>query len=293
MYTPRAAVAQIADGVHAVLAEDPHALADLELLNSTELLLELRNQLDAVITGQLQVIDVRDVTVEEYGRQTRGWLIEDQLLAPAEASRFLTVARGLPYHHRIGEAFGAGRLSLEAARVITGAVQKAPAELREVVETELVTAAESVDPGRLGSFTRELIARLTNDDAEAAAQRKYDSRWLRLSETFEGMTSVEGMLDPASAASIKAALSPLLASTGPDDQRTHGQRTADALVTVAELALAAGGLPETGGEPPQVIVTIGYDQLTAQIQAHPDACSDPISGTVSMTGSRSPRTRPG
>ena len=284
MYTPRAAVAQIADGVHAVLAEDPHALADLELLNSTELLLELRNQLDAVITGQLQVIDVRDVTVEEYGRQTRGWLIEDQLLAPAEASRFLTVARGLPYHHRIGEAFGAGRLSLEAARVITGAVQKAPAELREVVETELVTAAESVDPGRLGSFTRELIARLTNDDAEAAAQRKYDSRWLRLSETFEGMTSVEGMLDPASAASIKAALSPLLASTGPDDQRTHGQRTADALVTVAEVALAAGGLPETGGEPPQVIVTIGYDQLAAQIQAHPDACSDPISGTVSMNG---------
>jgi hypothetical protein len=101
----------------------------------------------------------------------------------------------------------------------------------------------------------------------AAAQRRYDSRWVTVSPTFRGMHAVSGMLDPASAATVKAVLAPLLERAGPDDQRTAGQRCADALVTIAEHAMAAGGLPETGGEKPQVIATIAYTDLIAQIDA--------------------------
>ncbi|HTW19204.1 MAG TPA: DUF222 domain-containing protein [Mycobacteriales bacterium] len=153
MYTPRPAVTRIAEDVHELLAEDPHALADIELTNSTEILLQLRNQLDAVLVRQLQVIDVRDATVDEAGRATRGWLVEDLLLSGRDASRYLTVARSLPEHREIDTALGAGRLTLEHARVITYAVAKAPAGLRDVIEKELVKASEVCDPGRLGQFT--------------------------------------------------------------------------------------------------------------------------------------------
>lgn len=45
------------------------------------------------------------------------------------------------------------------------------------------------------------------------------------------------------------------------DERTAGQRLADALVDAAEHLLAHGGLPTTGGERPQLIVTVDHRTL--------------------------------
>jgi hypothetical protein len=61
--------------------------------------------------------------------------------------------------------------------------------------------------------------------------------------------------------------------TGPDsdaggdagaggDTRSPAQRRADALVEVCRLALRTGELPASGGEPPQLTVTVAYDPLT-------------------------------
>ncbi|HTW20615.1 MAG TPA: DUF222 domain-containing protein [Mycobacteriales bacterium] len=295
MYSPGPEIEQITAGVTALLARDPHTRSDLELTDSTELLLRLRSQLDAVLVRQLQVIDTRDATVNEFGRATRGWLVEELRCGAEDVNRLLTVARALPYRPVIDQALADARITLDHARLITTAVAKSPAPIRDVVEKELVTAAETVDPAALGRFARELAARLTGDDAEAAAQRRYDSRWVRLSPTFDGMVALDGMLDPAGAATVKAALTPLLGKAGPQDERAGGQRAADALVTVAEIALAAGGLPEHGGEKPQVIVTIGYDQLNAELAAHADTRTDTRTGprTGPLSGLTGPVTMNG
>ena len=284
MITVGPEVEQIATAVAGLLERDPHTVPDLELLNTTEELLRLRRQIDAVIAGQLQVIDTRDASVSECGRQTRGWLVEELLLGTEDANRYLTVARALPTRPTIGDALAAARISLDHARVIVTAVHKAPAEIRDVVEKELVKAAEVVDPSALARFARGLTARLSGDDPEAAALRKYESRWVRMSETFDGMHAIDGMLDPASAATLKAAITPLLTKAGTEDTRTSGQRFADGLVTLAEHAMAAGGLPEQGGEKPQVIVTIGWDALKADLDA---ALDDPgllPAAVVTMNG---------
>ena len=47
----------------------------------------------------------------------------------------------------------------------------------------------------------------------------------------------------------------------PGDDRTAGQRRADALVEVCRLALASGGLPDNGGDRPQVVVTVPFDPV--------------------------------
>jgi hypothetical protein len=273
--------ALITAGVAQLVERDAHQLPDLTLLTSTEQLLTLVNQLHGVIATQLQVIDIRDATVGEYGRQTRGWLVEELHLGRQEASRQLAVARALPTCPTVRDALAAGTISLDHARVIVTGVQKAPLEIRDVVEKELVTAAESCDPTELARFVRELRSRLgAEEDAEAAAQRRYESRWLRLTPTFDGMHAVDGMLDPASAAVIKAALAPLLERTGDDDTRTGGQRLADGLVTIAEVAMHSGGLPEHGGEKPQVIVTIPWPSL----QAVNGAVLNGADGLASMNG---------
>ena len=258
----------IAEGVRGLIAQDPHSLPDTTLLMSTESIVRIMNQLSGVMAARLQVIDVRDATVAEYGRQTRSWLVEELHLGQEDASRHMTVAKALPSCPAIGAALEAGDITIDHARIIAIGVRKVSPEIRDVFEKEMVKAAEFCDPTELARFSRELRSRLgAEESAEAAEQRKYDARWMRITPTFEGMHAIDGMLDPASAATLSAALAPLLGRTGADDQRTAGQRCADGLTSIAELALRTGELPEHGGEKPQVIVTIGYDALKADVEA--------------------------
>jgi hypothetical protein len=85
------------------------------------------------------------------------------------------------------------------------------------------------------------------------------------------MHRLDGMLDPVSAATLLAAMHPLTLKAGEIDDRTVGQRKADALVSIAALALRSGTLPETGGERPHLVVTLAYDQLKAELESTADA----------------------
>jgi len=79
---------------------------------------------------------------------------------------------------------------------------------------------------------------------------------------------VRGVLDVEAAAIVGAALDPLARPrTGIDgpDPRTAAARRADALVDVCQIALAAGGLPDNGGTPPQLTVTIDFESLRGRV----------------------------
>lgn len=239
-------------------------LADSQLLADTDRLLAAKTRLDAILARRLQRVEARDLTVAAHGRQTRSWLIEDKLLDATDAARRMTVARNLPAHPDLEDAFASARLNHDHARVILACLRRTPPDLREVVEKELIKAAETVDPAMLARFCRELVARLGGDeDAEAAAQRRFSRRWARLVDTFDGMVRLDGMLDPLSAATIRAAIAPLLERAGDVDDRCVAQRTADALVALAEHAMADGILPDHGGEKPQLIVTMNYPDFIA------------------------------
>jgi uncharacterized protein DUF222/HNH endonuclease len=73
---------------------------------------------------------------------------------------------------------------------------------------------------------------------------------------------------------VHAALHPL-SQPLPEDDRTPPQRRADALVEICQLTLRTGKLPDDGGEPPQVAVTVPYDLLTRT-----------LGGAVTDTGDR-------
>jgi hypothetical protein len=79
---------------------------------------------------------------------------------------------------------------------------------------------------------------------------------------------LSGVVDSEGAAIIGAAIEPLTAPprdlTRPD-LRTPAARRADALVEVCRLALRSGELPDTGGQPAQVVVTIDYDALRRDV----------------------------
>lgn len=249
-------------------ADDVHSMPVPLLVSSTEMLLTARNRLDAEIARRLQASDIHEATVLECGRTTRSWLVEEQMLAPDEATRRMSVARSLPSHPTLAAAFVAGDISHDHVRTILGCLRKLPGHVTDVAETELTAAARHADPVSLGRLCREIRIRTgADEDAEAAAQRLYDSRWAAMSRTFEGTVHLEAMLDPESGAVLEAAIAPLMSSRTAGDDRTTWQRRADALVDLAQRALNRGELPDHNGDRPQIAVTISWEELCRGLTA--------------------------
>jgi Domain of unknown function (DUF222)/HNH endonuclease len=147
----------------------------------------------------------------------------------------------------------------------------------------------------------EVADRLDAIALERAERRAWPARGLTLSPPASGLVRISGHLTVEDAATVTAVLDPLTspryvpgtgtgldggrdAGTGhePDgggdggtgldsdagrdggtggDTRSPAQRRADALVEVCRLALRTGELPASGGEPPQLTVTVAYDPL--------------------------------
>jgi hypothetical protein len=267
------------------VAADPHALPDKALMAVLNQLLDARRLLDVAIAQHLAVADVRDATLEPYGRCTRPWLIEDKHLPKVAAVRLLKVARQLPVRPAIREALAAGEMSIEHAAPILRTVAKLSPDDRDVDEKILIDAAKDVDPDTLRSLcaaTEE--AAFTNEQADARRERLHGDRYLRLSTTFDGRVHLEGMFEPEAGAAIIAAIEPLAAKLGPEDDRTVPQRRADALTTLATAAAGFDGLlPDFNGDRPHIDAIALYELLVTKLD--PDAPYEPASApTINGTG---------
>src|SRR5450759_1831156 len=88
-----------------------------------------------------------------------------------------------------------------------------------------------VDAGCLDPMLDRLLAvEVAGLPASALA---HDRRHLSVSATFAGTVVLDGVLDSEGGATVLAALAPLAAPGGADDDRTPAQRRADALVELA------------------------------------------------------------
>ena len=101
------------------------------------------------------------------------------------------------------------------------------------------------------------------DDAEA----DYSRRRLHVSLMADGMHAIDGLLDPAGGAALRTALESLAKRLGPDDDRTHKQRMADAVAELAHHAMDEGRLPKRNGVKPHVTVTTTLDGLKNEVGA--------------------------
>jgi hypothetical protein len=104
---------------------------------------------------------------------------------------------------------------------------------------------------------------------------------LALTPDGEGGAWLRGRLDADGTSVLRAALDPLAAprptaADGPDP-RPVGRRRAEALVDVCRVALASGELPDSGGERPQMVVTVPLSMLTDAIGAATLEDGTPIS----------------
>ncbi|TME19868.1 MAG: DUF222 domain-containing protein, partial [Chloroflexi bacterium] len=94
--------------------------------------------------------------------------------------------------------------------------------------------------------------------ALAEANRAYERRYLHVGEPQAGFIRLDGLLDAEGGATLRTALNVHMLP-GKDDDRTPGQRRADALV---EICRRPGKLSSDGAGPrPQLIITASVDTL--------------------------------
>lgn len=255
------------------------ALPDAELIDCLHALHQLEQTVAALRSHVLRQIDGRGIAAAQGFRNTAGWLRDRLHLDPFAARDMVEQSAAVDRRPNVDRAFSMGAIDSRQAAVIAAALDELPSDVdlaviadAEAILLDLAAEFEAGKLRRLGARILDHVApdvaeqaeRVALNRAEARAQRR---RGLSLSVPVEGAVRVGGYLTVEDAAVVNAALDPLC-TPRPGDERTAGQRRADALVDICQLALRTGSLPDNGGEPPQVVVTVPYDVLVGELRRY-------------------------
>ena len=148
-------------------------------------------------------------------------------------------------------------------------------------EANLLQLATVLDPSDLAKAARAIVFCLDPDGAAEMAREEAkmaERRELFLTRDETGFWHIRGKLDPERGAEMHVAIQALAkpkpsTADGPD-LRTAGQRNADALADLVDLALASDKLPSTGGHQPLVIVQVPLATLQGKPGAGPATFTD-------------------
>jgi len=250
-------------------------LSDSALVDAVDAVHVLEQQLASVMLGLVRELDGRGVPAVQGASSTVVWLRQRLRMSVSAARRLVELASAVSAGPPVlREALSAGEVNVEQAQAIAACVAALPGEVGsdtvEKAATVLIGHAAEHDViglRRLGQRILEVVAPEIGDELDRRAlqraeQKALQDRFLSLTSSGDGAVRVLGRLDVEAAAVVRAALDPLCApGRVADDDRDAGQRRADALVEICQLALHTEDLPDNGGERPQIVVTVGYDTL--------------------------------
>jgi hypothetical protein len=173
----------------------------------------------------------------------------------------------------VAEAFAAGRVSAEAVAVVVSAAREehrvaaavAGVELA-AVDVVLADAAATRPYAELAQVVQHYLARLDPDGTEPDPT---DQRTLSFTRHADGSVTIRGELDAIGGEKVRVAVESIVQANRPQgDLRSRGHRQADALVQLADNALAAGDLPFLRTVKPHVVVTVDHEDLMDRHTGH-------------------------
>src|SRR5215470_6515731 len=189
----------------------------------------------------------------------RTWLKWHTRIGGGAASDAIGWMRRLYAHPAVADALAAAQVSESWARQICEWTDLLPGEHRAGADQILLAAAaggaELRDLSDLAEEIRRQTARPDTDDDG------FDDRGVHLARTFRGAGTLRGDLTPQCAAALAAVLEALGKRAGPEDLRSKWQRSHDALEEACRRLIAAGCVPDRAGQPTQIQLGIGLDQL--------------------------------
>ncbi|HET6818787.1 MAG TPA: DUF222 domain-containing protein [Mycobacteriales bacterium] len=250
----------LASAVDELLAVDPRDVPSAALGEEIVELYRQVSRLQAAILERVEAFDRAGAAQADHG-STAAWLRAKVRLSPTMAGRDVHLGRDLK------DVLPATRAALRDG-VINPTQAQQIASLRSSIgdealgkaEPHLVDFASRVSAKELTSAITHVKHMYGRERQDRDEQDDYAARTLHSSTTVGGMGVGNWVLHPAGQEIVQTAIH-ALSKPVPGDDRTPAQRRADALITMAELALRSGQLPVTGGVKPHVSVIVRSDTL--------------------------------
>ncbi|SFT95285.1 protein of unknown function, partial [Geodermatophilus amargosae] len=237
-----------------------------DVLDDVAVLVAERNRIDATLARRVRAAELAQAPERDGLKSMASWLRGHCRLSAAEASRLVRNGRALEHLPALGEAHDAGLVSAEqvavAARAVTPErLAAAAAQGIDLAEIDAVLTGVAVEQDH-AALVRVVQHYLNDLDPDGSEPDPTEGRSLTLSKHADGALSIRGQLDPVGGEKLQAALESLVQTDRPaGDERTRAQRLGDALVQLADNALAAGALPTLRGHRPQVAVVVKLQDL--------------------------------
>jgi hypothetical protein len=189
-------------------------------------------------------------------------------------------------------ALADGQISIEHARAISELFDHIPgrdAATEQAIEAAALQAAAVCTPYALRQWCVQAAHYLDHQDgSEPKDDIQRRQRGLHVIDQPDGTAKLSGRLTPAAAAALRAVLGPLSAPApaedGTRDERTAAQRRHDALTDACTRLLRSGTLPDSGGAPSTILVTIDYRDLLARYWNTTSATSTTAADWSASTG---------
>ncbi|MET8764982.1 DUF222 domain-containing protein [Lentzea sp. NPDC004782] len=195
-------------------------------------------------------------------KTAKQWVANAGLLGPGITPTGSEIAPELPV---TASAAAEGALSIEHVAVVAEIMKDLPAEIEQTV----VGLAREHDPAALRTMGRKLVYALLQNDPEPRDPEPVRQVNQHVMHWKNGYLEIRAKLDTVTGAKYRALMDPLAkpgpttAEEGPDP-RSRAEREGDALAELVDLMLRADQLPEHGGEPVTLTVTMRYEDLAKQ-----------------------------
>jgi Domain of unknown function (DUF222) len=243
-----------------------------ELVVSLE---RLSRRVSAAQVRALAQADASNVAAQTGAASTAHWLRDVADVPIGLGKARLELHRSLVNRPITSSAYSAGDIGVDAATMIVTAMHalpaKVPAALNADIEQLLVDIARDDGVKAVTRKAAEITHRFAPEVLEGEERRQRERRFLTLTQRHDGALGVRGLLDKEAGALVLAVLGPLAAPApaidGTPDLRNSGQRYADALSQLCQLATPA--LPTVRGERPNVLLTLSWDALQSTAAAAP------------------------
>jgi hypothetical protein len=252
----------LVSAVDALAQVDPDGLCATELQELIGAVGPQLDRLSGVVSGAVGALQVRTggTVPSAPGADgapgptvaVRHWLRDALRCGGTAAGAQVRVGVDLRALPAVTAAVKEGQVGAEQARVLTRLVGLIPTEQLLASQEALVEVAAGRDPQALAVWVRHLIATWCEPQHEHDQRTAENKRYLQTRDQGDGTTRGSFVLPTESLESFFTVLEPLARSTGLEDTRSAGQRRADALVEVFDVAAKHADLPDAGGVPAQV-----------------------------------------
>jgi hypothetical protein len=186
------------------------------------------------------------------------WLKWKCKLSGGAAAERVEISKQLERLPQTEAAFADGQLGYQHVALMARTAQNVGAAAVRGEEGNLLRAAQSMDPGQFMTVAKSFEHRVDAAGVLAETNRAHQRRYLHIGEPQNGLVRLDGLLDLEGGAIVRSALAGLMKPVKNDD-RTHGQRFADAFVELCRRGSASRR--DGSGPRPQLIIRASLDTL--------------------------------